>query len=124
LKEELGLSGATTLPEIRQLLIEWFSSTDVPENEDCEAVSSFLASLVNNKELHKIEPIILFLKRYLKMFSNDPFISCLIKLLFHIRRGSDINDSWKRAIEDIINNTQLYVIQHYNAPLKLPSPVS
>ncbi|XP_046443006.1 DNA repair protein REV1-like isoform X2 [Daphnia pulex] len=102
LKEELGLSGATTLPEIRQLLIEWFSSTDVPENEDCEAVSSFLASLVNNKELHKIEPIILFLKR----------------------RGSDINDSWKRAIEDIINNTQLYVIQHYNAPLKLPSPVS
>ena len=82
MKEELALSGATTLPEIRQLLIEWFSSTDVPENEDCEAVSSFLASLVNNKELHKIEPIILFLKRYLKMFQimrnfmfNQRFVS-------------------------------------------------
>jgi hypothetical protein len=73
MKEELALSGATTLPEIRQLLIEWFSSTDVPEKEDCEAVSSFLASLVNNKELHKIEPIILFLKRYTKIFVNDPW---------------------------------------------------
>ncbi|KAI9564501.1 hypothetical protein GHT06_008240 [Daphnia sinensis] len=101
-KEELTLSGASTLPEIRQLLLEWFSSSDSPENEDCEAVSKFLASLVNNKELHKIEPIILFLKR----------------------RSVEQSDSWKRAIDDIINTTQLYVIQYYNAPLKLPSSFS
>lgn len=63
-KEDLSLSGASTLPEIRQLLIEWFSSTDNPEEEDCEAVSNFLSGLVSNKELHKIEPIILFLRRY------------------------------------------------------------
>ena len=66
IKEDLTLSGASTLSEIRELLIEWFSSTEIPENEDCEAVSNYLASLVNNKELHKIEPIILFMKRYVK----------------------------------------------------------
>ncbi|XP_045030014.1 LOW QUALITY PROTEIN: DNA repair protein REV1-like [Daphnia magna] len=98
-KEELALSGASTLPEIRQLLLEWFSSCDSPESEDCEAVSKFLACLVNNKELHKIEPIILFLRR----------------------RSVGQSDSWKRTVDDIINTTQLYVIQYYNAPLKLPS---
>ena len=43
--------------------MEWFSSTDNPEEEDCDAVTNFLARLVANKELHKIEPIILFMKR-------------------------------------------------------------
>lgn len=60
---EISLSGATTLPEIRALLIEWFSSTEEPENEDRDAVSNFLVSLVNNKELHRVEPIIKFLQR-------------------------------------------------------------
>lgn len=62
-KEDLTLSGASTLPEIRQLLKEWFSSTDYPEEEDCEAVSNYLANVVKNKELHKVEPVIHFLKR-------------------------------------------------------------
>lgn len=62
-EDELSLSGATTLPEIRTLLMEWFSSTEAPETEDSQAVSTYLAGLVNKKELDKVEPIIRFLKR-------------------------------------------------------------
>jgi hypothetical protein len=68
IEEELSLSGATTLPEIRQLLMEWFSSTEIPEEEDSQAVSTYLAGLVNKKELDKVEPILRLLKRYFCFF--------------------------------------------------------
>lgn len=121
LKEEITLCGASTLPEIRQLLTEWLSSTEDPENEDCEAVSRFLVQLVHNKELHKIEPIILFLKRYEFLYLNLINQRFVLTMCLLFRKVMDKNDSWKRVVDDIVNHTQLYVIQHYNAPLKLPS---
>lgn len=69
-EEDVSLGGATTLPEIRQLLIDWFSSTDAPEDEDCDAVSNYLVKLVNHRQLDKVEPIILFLKRF------DHIVAC------------------------------------------------
>ena len=131
-EEELSLSGATTLPEIRQLLMEWFSSTETPEEEDSQAVSTYLIGLVNKRELDKVEPVLRLLKRYCYLFYSlivdfadhtqlQILIFFVIWSLKLYRWSSDKNDNWKRVINEIINTTQLYVIQYYNAPLKLPS---
>lgn len=62
-EQTLSLSGATTLADIRSLLKEWFSSTDSPEDEDRDEVSKYLVSLVANRNLDSVEPIVLFMIR-------------------------------------------------------------
>lgn len=121
LSDEISLSGATTLSEIRHLLIEWFSSTEEPEIEDRDAVCNFLANLVNNKDLHRVEPIIKFLQRYYINYKTNSQ-SALI-LIVQSRWSENQNGNWKRVINEIINHTQLYVIQTYNAPLKLTTSI-
>jgi DNA repair protein REV1 C-terminal domain len=61
--EQPSLSGATDLADVRMLLKEWFQSTDIPEEEDREAVCRYLVSLVCNHQLDHVEPLLLFLNR-------------------------------------------------------------
>ena len=45
------------------MLKEWFQSTDIPEEEDREAVCRYLVALVCNQQLDHVEPLLLFLNR-------------------------------------------------------------
>jgi hypothetical protein len=40
--EQPSLSGATDLADVRMMLKEWFQSTDIPEEEDREAVCRYV----------------------------------------------------------------------------------
>ena len=60
----ITLAGASELNQVRSLLKEWLDSTHQPEEEDGQQVTRFLTQLVENHQLHEVEPLLHLIIRF------------------------------------------------------------
>ncbi|KAB7498160.1 DNA repair protein REV1 [Armadillidium nasatum] len=91
--EEPNLCGETKIDSIKTLIYQWIESCDNPADIDLNILSSFCISLIEAKDLEKLDLVLKFL------FSKGSF-------------------DWRKGFETILNEVQAEMIKKYEAPLK------
>ncbi|XP_052102079.1 DNA repair protein REV1-like isoform X1 [Mytilus californianus] len=81
IKVPVNLCGAVTITEVRTLLKEWIQTSNDPEKDDEEIMTSYLTNLVLDRNLEQVDLVVKFLNRHIKRLENAAWISTFDRIL-------------------------------------------
>ena len=91
--------GKTSIEDIRPLLKEWISSTDVPAADDINMLADFLASLIKSWNLDLVQIL----------------LKCLHRNISKLNR--DVSASWRLSWQNLVTQVQNVMLICYGNPL-------
>ncbi|CAG2235935.1 REV1 [Mytilus edulis] len=78
---QVNLCGAVTITEVRALLKEWIQTSNDPEKDDEDIMTSYLTNLLLDRNLEQVDLVVKFLNRHIKRLENAAWISTFDRIL-------------------------------------------